>query len=132
MKPRSMLRLFGMVLLTGCTSDYAAQMLPMDHPANPRASVAAFSPPPNPFKQDLSAPTMVAQARAEGEGKVIALVPGSNQIVIEHGEIKGFMDAMTMGYKVNPPSLLKGLNAGDKIRFTIDTEQKTIVRIVKE
>ena len=41
-----------------------------------------------------------------GEGTVTAVTPQKQQIVLEHGEIKGFMEAMTMGYKVNPPSLL--------------------------
>jgi Cu/Ag efflux protein CusF len=66
-----------------------------------------------------------------GEGKVIALVPESEQIVVDHDEIKGFMDAMTMGYKVSSLSLLKGLRAGDKVRFTIDTDKRAITRIVK-
>jgi L-cysteine S-thiosulfotransferase len=66
-----------------------------------------------------------------GDGKVIALVTGSHQIVVDHEEIKGFMDAMTMGYNVNSPSLLKGLNPGDKIRFTIDTEKRAITKIEK-
>jgi Cu/Ag efflux protein CusF len=67
-----------------------------------------------------------------GEGKIIAVVPNTQQIVVEHGEIKGFMGAMTMGYKVNPPSLLNnGFKAGDTIRFTIDTQQKAIVKIEK-
>jgi Cu/Ag efflux protein CusF len=38
---------------------------------------------------------------------------------------------MTMGYKVSPPSLLKPLNAGDSVRFTIDTEEKAIVTLEK-
>ena len=66
-----------------------------------------------------------------GEGKVIALVPANKQIVVDHGEIKGFMDAMIMGYNVNPSSLLDGITAGDHIRFTIDTQQKAIVKIEK-
>jgi Cu/Ag efflux protein CusF len=66
-----------------------------------------------------------------GVGKVIALVPESEQIVVDHDEIKGFMDAMTMGYKVSSLSLLKGLRAGDKVRFTIDTDKRAITRIVK-
>jgi Cu/Ag efflux protein CusF len=41
-----------------------------------------------------------------GEGAVIALRPEKQQIVVEHGDIKGFMEAMTMGYKTNPTSLL--------------------------
>jgi Cu/Ag efflux protein CusF len=66
-----------------------------------------------------------------GDGQVIAVVPASEELVVKHGPIKGFMEAMTMGYKVSPPSLLKPLKAGDTVRFTIDTEQKAIVKIEK-
>jgi len=66
-----------------------------------------------------------------GEGKVIAVVPDSRQLVVDHQEIPGFMDAMTMGYRVDPPSLLEGLQAGDRIRFTIDAQHKAIVKIEK-
>jgi Cu/Ag efflux protein CusF len=65
------------------------------------------------------------------DGKVVATVPNASQIVVEHGEIKGFMDAMTMGYRVDPPSLLEGLKFGDKVRFTIDVPKKAIVKIEK-
>jgi Cu/Ag efflux protein CusF len=65
-----------------------------------------------------------------GEGKVIALVSGSHQVVVDHGEIKGFMDAMTMGYPVEP-QLIQGLKPGDKIRFTIDTDKRAITKIEK-
>ncbi len=41
------------------------------------------------------------------------------------------MDAMTMGFKANPTSLLKTVKAGDKIRFTIDTEKRAITKIEK-
>jgi Cu/Ag efflux protein CusF len=66
-----------------------------------------------------------------GEGTVVAVVPASEQIVVDHGAITGFMDAMTMGYTVNPPSLLAGLQAGDRIRFTIDPQTKAIVKVEK-
>jgi Cu/Ag efflux protein CusF len=72
-----------------------------------------------------------ASKAVSGEGKVIALAPDADQVVIDHGEIKGFMDAMTMGYRVDPPSILEGLSAGDKVRFTLDTQQKAIVKIEK-
>jgi Cu/Ag efflux protein CusF len=71
------------------------------------------------------------QHTAVGEGKIVATVPNANQLVVEHGEIKGFMDAMTMGYGVDPPSLLEGLRPGDKVRFTIDVPKKAIVKIEK-
>jgi mono/diheme cytochrome c family protein len=66
-----------------------------------------------------------------GEGTVVALRPERQQIVLEHGEIKGFMDAMTMGYKTHPPSLLTSVKPGDKVRFTIDTEARAITKIDK-
>jgi Cu/Ag efflux protein CusF len=66
-----------------------------------------------------------------GIGKVIALVPETQEIVVDHEEIKGFMDAMTMGYKVNPTSLLKTVKPGDKVRFTIDTEKRAITKFEK-
>ena len=65
------------------------------------------------------------------QGQVVALVPESSEIVLTHGEIKGFMDAMTMGYKVSSPALLKALKPGDNVQFTIDTEKRLITRIVK-
>lgn len=71
------------------------------------------------------------QKTVVAEGKVVATVPGSSQIVVEHGEIKGFMEAMTMGYPVDPPSLLEGLKFGDRVRFTIDVGKKAIVKIEK-
>jgi Cu/Ag efflux protein CusF len=71
------------------------------------------------------------QKTAVGEGKVIATVPSANQLVVEHGEIKGFMEPMTMGYRIEPASLLEGLQSGDQIRFTIDVSKKTIVKIEK-
>jgi len=72
-----------------------------------------------------------SQQTVVGEGKVIAVVPSSSQIVVDHKAIPGFMDAMTMGYRIEPPSLLEGVKAGDSIRFTIDKQQKAIVKIEK-
>jgi Cu/Ag efflux protein CusF len=66
-----------------------------------------------------------------GEGKVVALSSDKSEIVLDHQEIKGFMDAMTMGYKVGSTSILKGLKAGDRVRFTIDSEKRTITKIEK-
>ncbi len=132
MNSLSTLTALTLVFLAGCTSSYVAQALPGDHRANPKAPTTVFSLPPNPFKRAVSPRPMVSQARVEGEGKVIAVVPEGDQVVVEHGEIKGFMGAMTMGYKVQSPSLLQGLKAGDRIRFTMDTEKKIITNISKQ
>ena len=45
--------------------------------------------------------------------------------------ITGFMEAMTMGYRIDPSSLLTGLEPGDRVRFTIDVERRAIIAIEK-
>lgn len=64
-----------------------------------------------------------------GEGTVIALRPDKQQIVVEHGEIKEFMGAMTMGYNIKPLSLMDKVKPGDRVRFTIDTEARVITQL---
>ncbi|MDH3604765.1 MAG: copper-binding protein [Candidatus Tectomicrobia bacterium] len=138
-------------VFTGCAAAYTPPLLTTAHPAHPEA-MAAPEPPssttlaymasdvpsPQPTysmaqrdKEDMRPSAQESQQTVVGEGQVIAVVPSSNQVVVDHKEIKGFMDAMTMGYRVDPPSVLEGLNAGDKVRFTIDTQQKAIVKIEK-
>lgn len=133
-----------LIVLTACTA-YVPPPLTMAHPAHPDAMSAPEAPPSNTLAYDRSAlpstqaPVAMAQHAAPaptsdatavvGEGKVVAVVPSSNQIVVDHQAIKGFMDAMTMGYRVDPPSLLEGFKAGDEIRFTIDPQKNAIVNM---
>ena len=142
---------------TGCAAAYTPPPLTPQHPAHPEAMAAPALPPSTTLAYDPSdrpspQPAMamaqhgamaeyrghgaqMAQQQSQqtvvGEGRVIAVVPSSRQIVVDHKEIKGFMDAMTMGYRIEPPSLLEGVKTGDSIRFTIDTQQKAIVKIEK-
>jgi Cu/Ag efflux protein CusF len=137
-----------LIVLTACAA-YVPPPLTMAHPAHPDA-VSAPEPPPSKTlayeRSDLPstqpavamaprgasgtpASTSDVTAAVVGEGKVIAVVPNSSQIVVDHKAIKGFMDAMTMGYQVAPPSLLEGFKAGDEIRFTIDPNKNVIVKI---
>ena len=138
-------------MLSGCAA-YKLPALDMNHPANPQAMAAPRRSPSQTLAYTRAEPPLArpaaaaqgghdshhapaegdAQKTAVGEGKVIATVPSANQIVVEHGEIKGFMDAMTMGYRVEPPSLLDGVKAGDQVRFTIDIPKKAIVKIEKK
>jgi Cu/Ag efflux protein CusF len=72
-----------------------------------------------------------APKSVSAQGKVVALVPENDEIVLTHGEITGFMEAMTMGYKVSSPSLLKSVKPGDRVQFTIDIERRLITKIAK-
>jgi len=136
------------LLLGGCAS-YQPPPLARSHPAHLEAALAAVPPasrtlayapadipavrpvPPGPAMPHggHAAPQTAGAGTVLGEGEVVATVPNASQIVVEHGEIKGFMEAMTMGYRVDPVSLLAGLKPGDKVRFTIDVERRAIVKI---
>ena len=140
------------LVLSGCAG-YQLEPLAAGHPAHPDAPVAperpasqtlAYTPSDIPAVRQPSAVAAISPAapgtrpaeqapseRVVGEGEVVATVPNASQIVVEHGEIKGFMEAMTMGYRVDPPSLLAGLKEGDKVRFTIDVPRRAIVAIEK-
>ena len=67
----------------------------------------------------------------EGIGGVVAVEPRKNRLVLTHGEIKGFMAAMVeMSFLVTPATLLKGIEPGDRVRFTIDADKRAIVDVV--
>ena len=139
--------------LVGC-APYTLAPLTTDHPAHPDAMAAPQQPVSKTLiyaSLDFSSPRLAAKAAAPqqgdheahhenesstaqtviGEGKVVATIPSANQIVVEHGPIKGFMDAMTMGYRVDPPTLLEGLKSGDRVRFTMNVSKKAIINIEK-
>lgn len=150
MKSKRLLFAMVVIVLSGCSA-YELPPLHMNHPANAQAMAAPALPRSDTLayrRSDIPAVGGTAAAKHEkpsdqaaaqsngqktvvGEGKVIATVPNANQLVIEHGEIKDFMDAMTMGYRIEPPSLLEGLKSGDQVRFTIDVPNKVIVKIEK-
>jgi Cu/Ag efflux protein CusF len=141
--------IFGLLAFPGCAA-YTPPALTTAHPAHPEAVAApelppsktlAYRPADIPSARPAAAGARGGQGASPssqkgahtvvGEGKVIAVVPASSEIVLTHGEIKGFMEAMTMGYPTQPPSLLEGVKAGDAVRFTIDTEAKAIVKLEK-
>jgi Cu/Ag efflux protein CusF len=76
-----------------------------------------------------AAPAAGTPTSYAGVGVVIAAVPRAGRLIVNHEEIKGFMGPMEMSYPVTPPTLLDGLNPGDKIGFTIDPARSTIVAI---
>lgn len=65
----------------------------------------------------------------QGIGIVIAALSRVGRLIVNHEEIKGFMGPMEMSFPVVPPTLLNGLNPGDKISFTIDADKSAIVAI---
>jgi protein SCO1/2 len=50
------------------------------------------------------------------EGEVVSVDAPNKRLVVKHGDIPGFMEAMTMPYPVADVKELNGLAAGDRIR----------------
>ncbi len=67
--------------------------------------------------------------RVEGVGTVVKVRNKKKRIVLDHEEIEGYMAAMEMSYKVDSAALLDGLEPGEKVVFTINMENRTIVAI---
>jgi Cu/Ag efflux protein CusF len=71
------------------------------------------------------AATRAAAAAAGGErefrgtGVVRAGLGELGVLVITHGDIPGYMPAMTMGFRANEPKILESVKPGDAVRFTL-------------
>lgn len=71
---------------------------------------------------------------AAADGEVRKIDPETGKITLKHGPIKNLdMDSMTMVFRVQDPAMLKGLKAGDKIKFSADrvNGQITIIQMEK-
>lgn len=60
-----------------------------------------------------------APRQYEVEGQILAVRPEQNEVLIKHGDIKGFMPAMTMPFKVRHSQLLEGKQPGDLVKATL-------------
>jgi Cu/Ag efflux protein CusF len=56
----------------------------------------------------------------QAHGEVRELHPEEARVVVAHGEIPGFMDAMSMSFDVPDPALLERLEVGQVIDFRIE------------
>jgi protein SCO1/2 len=65
--------------------------------------------------QPVSQAAQSAPKRYSLNGRVVSVEKEKHQVVVDHGEITGFMMAMTMGYSVKNPSLLDSLSPEDQI-----------------
>ncbi len=74
-----------------------------------------------------------ATATHRGEGRIEAVDPAGTKLTLAHGPIASLKwPAMTMGFKVKDPALLRELKPGQKIAFDIIEEQAgefVIVRV---
>jgi len=52
-------------------------------------------------------------------GVVRAVISDAQVVVLSHGEMPGYMRAMTMGFRAATPRLYEGIKVGDEVEFTV-------------
>jgi Cu/Ag efflux protein CusF len=62
-------------------------------------------------------------------GIVQVVAPEINRIFIEHGDIPGLMEAMSMAFEPEDPKLLNGLAPGDRVRFTLQKKGERLMLV---
>ncbi|MGA9462783.1 MAG: SCO family protein [Terracidiphilus sp.] len=63
-------------------------------------------------------------------GKVISTQPATGEVTLAHEAIPGFMEAMTMPYKLRDPSILSELHPGDVITADLMVSQASDADVV--
>jgi Cu/Ag efflux protein CusF len=58
------------------------------------------------------------------KGKITAV--GKDRVTVNHGNVEGFMGAMTMPYKVDKVEVLTKVKVGDQIEATVYEEDFTL------
>jgi Cu/Ag efflux protein CusF len=69
-------------------------------------------------QQETVAPSS-AQGPWSAQGVVRVIAPEINRIFIDHAEIPGLMEAMTMAFEPEDPRLLNGVSPGDQVHFRL-------------
>ena len=72
---------------------------------------------------EVAAARVAAATTGEREyhvtGVVRADLPDLGLLVVTHGEIPGYMPAMTMGFRTASPKIVESVKVGDAVRFTL-------------
>ena len=79
-------------------------------------------------------PPMANAQTPAADGEVTKIDARAGKLTMRHGPIKNLdMDAMSMVFRVQDPAMLKGLKAGDKVKFEADrvNGQITVIKLQK-
>ncbi|MCL4685587.1 copper-binding protein [Myxococcota bacterium] len=70
----------------------------------------------------LALPACAEQAGQNGigQGRIVAIDVENAEITLDHGDIPGLMEAMTMPFPVSDPKLLEGLQVGQQVEFDLE------------
>ena len=67
------------------------------------------------------------------KGKIVALDAEQTSVTIDHQNISGLMDAMTMAFAVDDAAVLEGIAEGDAVEFVLEQKARglTVTKLAK-
>jgi len=71
------------------------------------------------FNLCLAIAPLHAQTHFEAEGKVVVVDEAKGMVTLNHGPIQGLMPAMQMAFPAQQVELLRGVQVGDTVRFSL-------------
>jgi Cu(I)/Ag(I) efflux system protein CusF len=71
------------------------------------------------FALATAAPAQQDKKEYPVHGKIEAVDGANKKLTVNADKIEGFMEAMTMAYKIDKPEMLKKIKVGDEIRATV-------------
>lgn len=98
------------IMLVGCVPLWADGMGGMDMGGS-QASVTASA--------STSPPKTAKSVTHRAHGVIKEIKDNGSVLVIKHGAIAGYMDAMTMPFSLTDSAMAKDLKVGDKVDFTL-------------
>jgi Cu/Ag efflux protein CusF len=72
------------------------------------------------------------QGSWSARGVVQVIAPEMNRIFIDHGDIPGLMEAMTMAFEPEDPEMLNGVSPGDHVRFMLRQKGDRLILVAIE
>jgi Cu/Ag efflux protein CusF len=81
--------------------------------------------------QGVSARSSI-EGRWSAQGIVQVVAPEINRIFIQHGDIPGLMEAMSMAFEPQDPKMLTGLAPGDQVHFTLQKKGERLMLVTIE
>jgi Cu/Ag efflux protein CusF len=78
--------------------------------------------------QGVSARSSI-EGRWSAQGIVQVVAPEINRIFIQHGDIPGLMEAMSMAFEPQDPKMLNGLAPGDQVHFTLQKKGERLMLV---
>ena len=110
-----------------CTRPQAKPQVPPSSQAQPTPQAASSQAPG--VQQSPDAQPSPGGKVFNGAGVVEGVDRSIDTIQINHGDIKGYMPAMSMPYRVKDKAMLDLVKPGDKVTFTLEDTSKGAVLI---